>query len=406
VAGNLRKNLIAAIALDADVLATLSKMLDGAKYELAPPIHHYAGDSADLYLLENLRRNPPDIFVVDFDVNPDRAKRTVHQIRTVLPAATVFAASSQSAPDQIINAMRCGCSEYLVKPFDAARLNQALAEFEKVRRDESKPTHRAEMVTMLGVKGGVGVTTLAVHLASFVARMNGGKTLLIDQHPDLGDVAVYLGLGQQRHQYHFYELVANVHRLDEELLQGFVHKHESGLHVLSSPDTFDTMKLAANASIDSALELLRSFYEYIIIDCAPGLVRFNISCIDKSDKVCLVTTPEVPAVRNLSRYLDHLGRFNCPEEKVDVVINRDSKRNAISRQQVEKAIKRPVSHAIPNDYNELIEAVNAGRPLLPEGNSELITSLRLWAQFTMHGEAAAAAASKPQAKKRFGILGL
>ncbi len=404
MAGNLRKHLIASIALEPEVLATLSKMIDGAKYEFASPIHHYAGDSGDLFLLENLRRNPPDIFVVDFDANPDRARRTVHQIRTVLPAAVIFAASTQSAPDQIINAMRAGCSEYLVKPFDAPRLNQALAEFERLQRDESKPNHRANMVTMLGVKGGVGVTTLAVHLATFIARMNGGKTLLIDQHPDLGDVAVYLGLGQQRHQYHFYELVANVHRLDEELLQGFVHRHESGLHVLSSPDTFDTMKLAPNASIDSALEMLRSFYEYIIIDCAPGLVRFNISCIDKADKVCLITTPEVPSVRNLARYLDHLGRFNCPEEKVEVIVNRDSKRNAISRQQVEKAIKRPVSHAIPNDYNELIEAVNAGRPLLPEGNSELITSLRLWAQFTMHGDGAGA--SKPQAKKKFGILGL
>jgi pilus assembly protein CpaE len=144
-------------------------------------------------------------------------------------------------------------------------------------------------------------------------------------------------------------------------------------------------------------------YEIIVIDCAPGLTRFNVSCADKSDKVCLITTPEVPSVRNLARYLDHLGRFNCPEEKIDVVINRDSKRNAISRQQVEKAIKRPVNIAIPNDYNELIEAINTGRPLLPDRNSDLVASIRGWTQSLVSSGGATA---KAPVKRRFGILGI
>ncbi len=403
MAGNQRKFQIATISLDPETLERLGQLAEGASYALSSPIHHYAADANDLILLENLRRTPPDIFVVDFDANPDRARRTVHQIRDVLQGAVIFAASAKSEPEQIIGAMRSGCSEYLVKPFDEARFKQALTEFERLRREQVMPSRKATMVTLLGVKGGVGVTSLAVHLATFAARMNGGRTLLIDQHPDLGDVSVYLGLGQQHHQYHFYELVANIHRLDEELLQGFVLRHESGLHVLCSPDAFDTMKLTAGASIDSALETLRRMYEIIVIDCAPGLTRFNVSCADKSDKVCLITTPEVPSVRNLARYLDHLGRFNCPEEKIDVVINRDSKRNAISRQQVEKAIKRPVNIAIPNDYNELIEAINTGRPLLPDRNSDLVASIRGWTQSLVSSGGATA---KAPVKRRFGILGI
>jgi pilus assembly protein CpaE len=403
VAGNQRKFQIATISLDPETLERLGKLAEGSSYTISSPIDHYAADAKDLILLENLRRTPPDIVVVDFDDNPDRARRTVHQIRDVLQGAVIFAASAKSEPEQIIGAMRSGCSEYLVKPLDEGRFKQALTEFERLRRERVMPSRKATMVTLLGVKGGVGVTSLAVHLATFAARMNGGRTLLIDQHPDLGDVSVYLGLGQQHHQYHFYELVANVHRLDEELLQGFVLRHESGLHVLCSPDAFDTMKLTAGASIDSALETLRRLYEIIVIDCAPGLTRFNVSCADKSDKVCLITTPEVPSVRNLARYLDHLGRFNCPEEKLDVVINRDSKRNAISRQQVEKAIKRPVNIAIPNDYNELIEAINTGRPLLPDRSSDLVASIRGWAQSLVSSGGAMA---KAPVKRRFGILGI
>jgi len=59
------------------------------------------------------------------------------------------------------------------------------------------------------------------------------KTLLIDNHPQLGHACIYLGIDGSR--YHFQELVRNLSRLDSDLLRGYIATHESGLEVLASP---------------------------------------------------------------------------------------------------------------------------------------------------------------------------
>jgi len=399
---NGRKFSIMPIAVDEQTLKDASGLSNSDSYSIEHSIPHYASEPGDLPLLENLRRDQPDIFLVDFDESEERARRTVAHIRKALPSAVVFAVATKSAPETIISAMRAGCTEYLIKPLSTSRFNQALLEFEKQRMQHVPAAKRGRVASLLGVKGGVGVTALAVHLATFAARLERGRVLLIDQHPDLGDVSVYLGLGQDRNRYHFYELVANLHRLDRKLLDGFVLQHESGLEVLTSPDAFDAMKVSTS-NIEGVIEALRDFYDLIILDCAHGLTGFNVCAIEKSDKVYLVTTPEFPAVRNLARFLDHLARFKCPEEKIEVVLNRDSKRNTISKQHVESAIKRPVSLLVPNDYQELIEAINAGRPLQPSSPSEMARPLQSWAESLVgsHGQP-----GKQVAKKRFGILGI
>ncbi len=401
MAGITRKFSIAPISMDAQTLSHVTNLANSALYTILSPIHHYAADSNDMLLLENLRRDPPDIFMVDFDTNEERAKRTVAQIRQVLPACVIFAVASSSTPEKIVAAMRAGCAEYLIKPLTTSKFQEALMDFEAARVQLATPIRKGRIASLLGVKGGVGVTSLAVHLATFTARLNGGRTLLIDQHPDLGDVCVYLGLTQDRHRYHFYELVANLHRLDRELLDGFVLRHESGLEVLTSPDAFDSMKISPS-NIEGALERLRSFYEVIILDCAHGLPGFNVSAVEKSDRVCLITTPEFPSVRNLARYLDYLVRFNCPDDKIEIILNRDSKRNAIHRSDVEKAIKRSVTRFIPNDYDDVIEAINSGRPLLPSADTDLVRNLKIWAESLVGSSEPA----KAPAKKRFGILGI
>jgi pilus assembly protein CpaE len=319
----------------------------------------------------------------------------------------IFAVSAKADPELIISAMRCGCTEYLLKPLQPERLADSLQKVGARKQEKAGGQQRAQVVSFVGVKGGSGVTAIAIHLATFLARM-GRKTLLIDHHPDLGDAALYLGFS--KHRYNFYELINNIHRLDTELLEGFTLRHESGLEMLASAEDFGLTPHVSDQSIQDTIGALKGFYQTIVVDCPPGMSEYNIAAVEQSDRLYLVATPEVPSIRNLVRYLDYLSRCNYPPDKMLVVINRYSKRGGITDQQIEKAIRRRIHLAVPNSYAEVIQAINTGQPVLPNSKSELARVLSRWSSdLTARGTAADSAraevAGAPQ-KRGLGILGL
>jgi pilus assembly protein CpaE len=399
---------VIAICVDSDSLSRINVALEqfpGAQFDT---FTSYLGQKSDLPLIQRFTQWEPDVFIVDFDENRDKAIRTAEQLQEVLSGkVSIFAISSKSEPELIISAMRAGCSEYLVKPAGKDRLVEALTKIDLRKRERQGTQKKGKVVSLLGAKGGTGVTSIAVHLSTFLAKLGKNqKTVLIDHHPDLGDASLYLGI--DKHSYHFYELVNSVERLDPELVQGFAVHHSSGLDVLASPGAFDSIVNVTEADVEQTIEFLRTLYDYVVIDCAPGITGLNVAAVQTSDEVCLVATQELPAIRNLSRYLEHLARFSFPADRVEVLVNRFAKKGAITNEQIERALKKPIKMAVPNSYAEVMAAINSGTPVAPDKSSEFVTVLRKWATSLMQSSAPAAVAKEEpkQAKRRFGILGI
>jgi pilus assembly protein CpaE len=232
------------------------------------------------------------------------------------------------------------------------------------------------VLTFFGAKGGVGTTTLAVHIAMYLVQCHQKKTLLIDNHPQLGHACIYLGIDGSR--YNFHELVRNLSRLDSELLRGYIATHSSGLEVLSSPDTCGGRKATDPVSMAQTLDFLRSEYDYVIVDCPTALDETNLAVIEASNQVFIVATPEIGAVRDLSRHVDVLSENEQNTEKLKVVINRFSAQHAVSVGQIEKAIRLPIAFKLPNCYAEVTRAGILGEPIGYKVKSEFSAQLHKW----------------------------
>ena len=313
---------------------------------------------------------------------------------------TVIALSGSTSPDLLLQAMRSGCTEFLHKPFDADALLETLNKLEQQYSNvNNKPIATGSILSFLGVKGGVGTTTLAVHLAMYLVQSHKKRVLLIDHHEELGHCCVYLGVDGSRSPYS--EVVRSVSRLDSELLSGFVVKHSSGLEVLSSPDICGGSQEVDPESVARTLEFLRGEYDYVIIDCPTTLDEVTLAVVEASSNVYLVATPEIGAIRDLSRYVDKLMQAEGSTGKMQVVINRVSSRYAVNVEHIEKAIRLPVAIRLPNSYAELVRSVNLGEPISLSTKSEFTTQFIQWAN-TLVG----ATTEMPKAKTKTSIFAM
>jgi len=339
------------------------------------------------------------IAVVDFDLDPDQAVETAKYLQGLFPGkVTVMALAESRDPDLLLRAMRGGCTEFLHKPFHRDALNDTLNRLDRQWSAAAAPAHaRGSILTFLGSKGGVGTTTLAVHMAMYLVQSHKKRTLLIDHHPELGHACVYLGIDGSK--YHYQEVVRNVNRLDSELLKGYIAKHPSGLEVLSSPDICGAMKPLDAGGVATTLEFLRGEYDYVIVDCPTSMDDTTLAVIDVSTSVYLVATPDVGAIRDLARYVDHLTQIDGATQKMQVVVNRVSSRYAVNVEHIEKAIRVPVAIQLPNSYAELVRSANLGEPISLKGKSEFTTQFMNWAN-TVVGSTAKAPEVQAKTKSK------
>ncbi|WP_461211317.1 AAA family ATPase [Desulfocurvus sp. DL9XJH121] len=292
----------------------------------------------------------------------DRAERLVAEGR----AAEVFVTSTVKDPDLIIAAMRAGVSEFLAWPLEPKDLAAALDRF-TARRGKAPETRapsgpKGRLVHVLGVKGGVGATTLAVNLAAEVRRAAPDRGVaLVDAALPLGEIPLFLDLD---YAYTWAEAVRDTSRLDATFMEGLMVRHASGLDVLCAPDHIEDAASLRPDGLAAALKLLRTMYPLVVVDGSPYLDDLSLAAVREADEVLLVTELSLPGLSVVRRLLESFANLDQGlSDKVRLVVSRHQARGGIDPAEAEKLLGVPVFHKIANDYPGTLEAVNQGAPL-------------------------------------------
>ncbi|MGE5054671.1 MAG: AAA family ATPase [Acidobacteriota bacterium] len=328
-------------------------------------------------VLEHLGNSGPDICLVDFDKDRRAAAMIAERIHTALPETAVFAVSAQTQPEVILEAMRSGCGEYLIKPIDREQLIKAVARIGSRRRDKQEQS-RAQVLAFMGAKGGCGTTTLVTQFGALLSSSLSRNTLLLDLHADFGDAALYLKLTKTN--FHLFDLLENTERLDDDFLQSFIMKHSSGLQLIPAPEGSVAHRgNLPSGSVSHTLGFLRQRYDFVLADLPPSLNAENLALINDCDQLYLITVAEVSAIRNVVRQLEYFAEKDIPRDKIRVVLNRQDKKNVLSDAQIEKALQQKIYWRVPNHYPQVVKTIHEGDPIAQLSTSEVTRSLEAWA---------------------------
>jgi pilus assembly protein CpaE len=299
-----------------------------------------------------------DVLVIDLDSFPEFALELVEAI-CVRSQKTVMVYSAKSDPELLVRCMRAGVREFLSPPFAHAAVDEALVRA-AARRPASRPQKPAsgKLLVFLGSKGGGGVTTLACNFAVALAMNSPQTTLLIDLDLPLGDVALNLGIVTEFSTINALEQSA---RLDANFLNQLLVKHSSGLTVLAAPGKFPQFN-ATNEAIDKLIYVARQEFENVVVDVGSRLDLTGSSLFRDAYTVYLVTQASIPDLRNSNRLISQFFTGGGP--KLDIVVNRfDPRSLGVAEEHITKALTRPPTWKIPNDFAAVREMQNTATPL-------------------------------------------
>lgn len=278
--------------------------------------------------------------------------------------AEVFLISENSAPAVLLQAIRTGAKEFFPQPLNVEELRQALEKF-KDRIDKpgrKDPNRIGRIITVIGSKGGVGTTTVAVNLAvNLAGKKSAPPTVaLIDMNMLFGEIPLFLEL---KPGFHWGEITKNIVRLDSTFLMNILTKHLSGVYVLPSPGHLNREPIISEL-VGRLIGFMQRIFDFVIIDGGQSLDESSLKILEMSDIVLLITLLSLPCLSNTNRLLESFGDLGyLPKERVRIVANRYLKNSDISLKDAEESIDKKVFWTIPNDYKTTMSAINNGRPL-------------------------------------------
>lgn len=310
-------------------------------------------------LIHQLR---PQIVLMELGPSPDETFAAVQKTLEFQPRTHIILVLPDVSPDAVVRAMRAGARDVLARPVDPDDLATALAAgmtaLQRHQREEVPSD--GHVVTVFSSKGGLGTTAVACNLAVALSQQH-HSVVLVSVDLRGGDTALFFDL-QPTHT--IFDVSQNIARADAAFLRGCLSEHESGVHILAEPYEPEAADLITAAQITQILRLLKSMYQFIIVDTTPGLNEQTMAALDVSDTVMMLLMLSVPSIRSTQRTLDVLTRLRFEQDRVRLAVNRYDSESEISIKDLEETLRHPIWWQIPNDFFAISRSVNQGIPAM------------------------------------------
>jgi pilus assembly protein CpaE len=320
--------------------------------------------------IEMAVQEPPDLAIVDVMMPEVSGHEVCRQLRarpaTVDMPILVLTARSQPADREV--ALQSGATDYLAKPVSPKDLAAKVDEMLSLSSD--KRTGR--IITLFSLRGGVGVTTMAVSLAASLRAQQIPNVTLVDLTPNSGHAALHLRIQPKRN----WTQMLGQTKLSPDGIRSLLIRHPSGLNLLAAPITPTYNDTLTEKQTNTVARVLCERADFVVIDAPPTLSPMCIGALKAADLVILVMTADVASVQSVSSTMRILVETGISGRKVHLLLNHTTDSAGLPRAAVERALKRPISFVVPYDAAQF-RALAHGVPLaLGDVQSPLVDAMQ------------------------------
>lgn len=350
------------------------------------------------FFTDVVQQSTVDVAIVTLDEDPPKALQVIHSLVSNNPELDVIAVSSRTDGPFILQVMRSGIKEFVSLPVQYDEMLGALDRLRGARGgSEGGGSASSKVYAFAGARGGVGCTSLAVNFGCVLALNPANSVALIDLDLAMGDADVCLDVIPD---YTLADVAQSIDRIDLQMLKRSLSKHSSGLYLLPHPVKIEDTSLIQQEHVSRVLSLLRMTFTHIIVDLSKSYQTLDMTCMNLSDHIVLVTQLDVSNLRNVVRLMLLLNETEGLADKVRVIANRvGSDENEISIQRAEETIGRPIFCQIHNDSRTMMASRNNGVPLFEHApKSRLYQAVLAMSESLESGNGVAA---KPKERKGF-----
>jgi pilus assembly protein CpaE len=310
------------------------------------------------------------------------------------PDVSVLLIRRQESGELIRQALRVGIKDVLSSASDETAVRTAAARALEIARTlrgrlgGAAPTDPGEgrspgrVITVFSSKGGCGKTFLSTNLAVALSR-NGAEVALVDLDLHFGDVAIMLHLFPSHTIYD----AAQSPGQDALTLKSFLTRHDSsGVWTLVAPTEPTVADTINPGAIGGILKLLRTAFDYVVIDTPPAFSEPVLGAFDESDWLVMLATLDVPSIKNLKLTLQTMELLHFPKNRIRVVVNRADSKVGLRLPDVEELLSSSVDATIPSSRSVPL-SVNKGSPImLEEPKGPVAESIRRVAALVAEGQ--------------------
>ncbi len=266
----------------------------------------------------------------------------------------------QGSPNGFLErAFEAGADDLIALPQSAGQLGFTLEKAMARRRGGGAAVTEGALITVLGPKGGTGKTVTSSNLAVGLA-LEGKSAVLVDLDLQFGDVGLALGLEPTKT---IYDLAVSGGSLDAEKIDGFLARHPSGALALMAPIRPDQAAAIGTSFLREVFEILRSRYDFVIVDTPPAFTPEVIAAVDASSHLCVVGMLDALSLKDTKLGLQTLEEMGYDPNAVTLVLNRADSNVGITQSDVEQLLGRAPDVLVGSD-RAIPRALTSGQPIV------------------------------------------